>query len=177
MKVGNAFKIASLCSFVILLSLYVAYSVGAFDSLLGRNESTSSNTTKTEPSHTHNEFISSSKKAEVFKPPSHDDLALQEEDEPTEIKLDSSPTRFLHFSSKSGVVIDKIPPKKDNTKNQEKQIMGGSKTKQVFKPPLQNELKPKAENEKTNKNKNEAEDLDLELMDGTKSAPVFKKDK
>lgn len=175
MKAGNAFKIASLCSFVILLSLYVAYSAGAFDSVLGRNTTPSQNNAKNESSPTQKDFINSSKKTEVFKPSEKDELSLQKEEEAITFKIENEPGKRIQFSSKSGPVFEKAPPNKENTKNQEKQFLGGTKTKEVFKPPLKNELKPKSENEKANKNKDE--ELDLELMDGTKSAPVFKKDK
>ena len=167
MKAGNAFKIASLCSFVILLSLYVAYSVGAFDSLLGRNTTQSQNNAKNESGPTHHDFINSSKKAEVFQPQANNDLPLQKEEDAIQINLKNEFGKTIQYSSKSGKVFEKTPPKKENTKKEEKQFLGSSKTKEVFKQTIKKES---SEEDST-------EELDLELMDGTKSAPVFKKNK
>lgn len=167
MKAGNAFKIASLCSFVILLSLYVAYSVGAFDSYLGRNTTQSQNNAKNESGPTHRDFINSSKKTEVFQPQANDELSLQNEEDAIQINLNNEIGKTIQFSSKSGPVFEKAPPKKENSKKEEKQFIGGSKTLKVYKQPIKKES---SEEDST-------EELDLELMDGTKSAPVFKKSK
>lgn len=191
MKVGNTFRIASLCSFVILLSLYVAYSAGAFDSYLVINTTQSQNNAKNESGHVQKDFINSSKKTEVFKPSENDELSLQKEEEAIQINLKNEIGKTLQFSSKSAPVFEKVSPN-----NEEKLFMGGSKEAEVFRPTSEKESPQENENmlivpdnksstksnqkinspSKKKSNKNKAKENVEEFMGGSKSAPVFERE-